>query len=286
LGAGGLAATIGGVPKPIPKKSVRKSPAQTNKKKMTSQVKPVRSTVNGSIPKPVNPSPNDHWVQLYVQLPPTDHWRIEDVPKLSNGFVLETDISLETRLDLQARDMQFRDGEPIGGLRLFEACIEAGYFPPISVLKKFRSAIWKYLSGEAKNLDEAFGIKPTTRSRGYPFKKAQQERDVFLWGSMYMLKGEFHLSIPEAAKMVYERYKAREWKIGSNCIKMLTRSDLQKRYSAEWKKFRKRYDGMSETFKINSKKEKQEILSRFPYSSLPAKLQKEHPGHLKQISHN
>jgi hypothetical protein len=270
----------------MPKKSSQKPPAQLSLPKKATRIKPLRSTGNGASPKPGNTNTKGNTTQLYVRFPPSERWHMEDVPELPNGFIAETDIPLETRLDLQAREIQFRDGEPIGGLRLFEACIEAGYFPPISVLKKFRSAIWKYLSGEAKNLDEAFGIKPTTRSRGYPFKKAQQERDAFLCGSMYMLRCEFHLSIPEAAQMVYERYKARAWKIGSNCIKMLTRSDLQKRYSVEWKKFRKRYDGMSETFKINSKKEKQEILSRFPYSSLPAKLQKEHPGHLKQISPN
>ena len=145
----------------MPKKSSQKPPAQLSLPKKATRIKPLRSTGNGASPKQVNPNTKGHTTQLYVHLPPSGRWHMEDVSELSNGFIAETDLPLKTRLDLQAREIQFREGESAGALRLFVASIEAGLYPPLPILKRFAIAASNYLSGEAKSLDEFPDFKDT-----------------------------------------------------------------------------------------------------------------------------
>lgn len=266
------------------KKPIRKHRAQSNGTQAISGKRPVRPRPKTSPPKPFVPGPKDHRVQTYVRFPPDECWLIEDLPDLENGYVVETTLPLRTRLDLYARYGQFREGEPVGGLRLFVACVEARLYPPLPILKQFAIAVSKYLASEEHiNLDEAFGLKPNTRSRGYFFRQAQRERDLFLCLSIFMLCCRFDLSIAEAAQVVYARYTNCQWKMGSSCVKMLTKSDLQRRYSTSWKQYRKDFESMRKIFKKTSEKEKREILSRFPYSAFPPRLRKQHPEHSKKM---
>lgn len=158
-----------------------------------------------------------------------------------------------------------RDGNPVRAFESFVRSVEAGVYPPLSVVRWVGNALQQYLDGQGKkDLDECFGAA-CGRGQTPPYKQLlMQDRDDRLFFDMDMLMF-LGANREEAAEMVSRKLEQADWNKTMWDIGDLTAETIGDRHKRAG---RPDLDDETATLLgLNDQVRKSEFLNSFPYKA-------------------